>query len=359
MLTVIIFILVLSLLVFVHELGHFITAKRAGARIDEFSIGFPPRLWSTHKDGTRYSIGAIPFGGYVKIFGEDEAQKDEPGAFGTLSVGKRAWVLTAGVLMNLLLAVVLMAFVSALGQPTTVTDANIHNAKDVAITVLQVGPNSPADEAGIKLGDEIVRAQVGEKSIATRTDVAALSAFLRDHQGQETTLTLQRGEEILTITTTLRENPTHSEGALGVALAPVGIVQTPVWQAPWEGVKNTALMGVAMVGALQQIGGNISEGRGLEGLAGPVGIATLTGDAARMGFIFLLQFTAFLSLNLAILNILPFPALDGGRLVFLAVEKVKGRPVTPKIEQATHAAGMALLLLFILWVTYKDILRLF
>src|SRR3989344_621252 len=132
MLTIILFIIVLSVLVFVHELGHFITAKRAGVRIDEFSIGFPPRLWSKVKNGTRYSIGAIPFGGWVKMYGEDESELHAPGSFGALPVGRRAIVLAAGVFMNLVLAVVLMAAVAFLGQPTLITNENRALAKDDA-----------------------------------------------------------------------------------------------------------------------------------------------------------------------------------------------------------------------------------
>ncbi len=357
MLTIILFIIVLSVLVFVHELGHFITAKRAGVRIEEFSIGFPPRLWSTTRGETRYSIGAIPFGGWVKMYGEDESELNAPGSFGALSLGKRALVLAAGVLMNLLLAVVLMSVVAAIGQPSLITDENRAQARDAAVTVIGVAPDSPAQSAGIQPGDKIQKISADDAATQTQEE-GEFVTFLQQHEGEEVQLDILRGDETVEITATLRESPGPDEGALGVALAPVGIIRAPLWLAPWEGIKNTVAMTAALGAALEQIGGNIGEGKGLEGLSGPVGIATLTGDAARLGIVYFLQFTAFLSLNLAILNILPFPALDGGRLVFLLIEKVKGTPVTPKIEQWTHGLGFALLMLLIIWITFKDIARL-
>jgi len=353
MFTVILFIIVLSVLVFVHELGHFLTAKRAGARVDEFSIGFPPRIFSKKRDGTRYSIGAIPFGGFVKIYGEDETELKERGSFGSLSVGKRAIVLASGVAMNVLLAILLMSVNALIGQPSLVTDENRAYAKDVQITVLQTEPESPADVAGLKAGDEIISIRSKDSEIQV-TDSEQATSFLKQNLGEEVSIDFKRDNQTHTTLATLRENPSENEGALGIMLAPVGSVRSPFWRAPWDGLTRTVQMVTAIFFSLKYIGDY-----GIEGFSGPVGIANLTGDAARLGFVYLLQFAAFLSVNLAILNILPFPALDGGRLVFLAIEKIKGSPVTPKIEHLTHGIGFALLMALILWITFQDIQKLF
>jgi regulator of sigma E protease len=260
--------------------------------------------------------------------------------------------------MNAVLTVVLLSVVAMLGQPTVLNEATAQGARDARVLVLQVSPNSPAETAGLKSGDAILRISDEETSTDANSE-EVVASYLAAREGKEITLTIRREGEEVTKTVILRSNPNPGEGALGVSLALVGTVSYPVWRAPWEGTKNTFYLSIAMGDALGQILQNVAAGKGVgESLSGPVGIATLTGDAARLGFVYLLQFTAFLSLNLAILNILPFPALDGGRLVFLLVEKIKGSPITPRVEQLTHGVGFALLLAFILWITFKDIARL-
>jgi regulator of sigma E protease len=357
MLTVLIFFIVLSVLVLVHEFGHFVTAKRAGVRVDEFGLGFPPRLLKWRRGETLYTLNLIPFGGYVKIFGEDESERAEPRSFGALPVGRRAVIMVAGVTMNLILTVVLLSIVAGVGRPVIVTEENRATARDVQVMIMYVQPGSPAQSAGIARGDELVRIQ-SEGSTLEVSDVGAFTEFTKEHQGNEATIVVRRGNEEMQLMTMLREDPKENEGVLGVSSAQVGRVSAPWWRAPYDGVIATGEMARDLVAAVGYLFKKIFAGEAVgDVLSGPVGIAVLTGEAARMGFAYLLQLTALLSLNLAILNILPFPALDGGRLVFLAVEKIKGTPINHKIERAVNTVGFALLILLMLWVTFKDVVQ--
>ena len=184
MLTLIGFIIVLSVLVLAHEAGHFFVAKRAGVKIEEFGIGFPPKLFSFKRGETVYSFNLIPFGGFVKMFGEDESEVKEEGSFGSLTISKRAQILVAGVVMNFILAVVLMAIVSGMGRPAIVDDSNMAIAKDIGIQVLQVIPDAPADEAGILNGDKIIGATINQKEFRV-TEVEAFQEIIANNKGKE------------------------------------------------------------------------------------------------------------------------------------------------------------------------------
>ena len=359
MLTIIVFFIVLSVLVLVHEFGHFWTARKAGAKVTEFGLGFPPRLFSIKRGETVYSFNLIPFGGFVTILGENESEVKEEGGFGSLPIGKRAVVMAAGVFMNLVLAVVLMAVVSGIGRPTIIDDTNQHLAKEVGIQILQISPKSPADIAGIKAGDKVISASFAGE-ITNFSEVEELQEFINSHQGEAVGITVTRGSEEISFPLTPRLDVPEGEGAIGVLLAKIGFVSSPWWRAPWDGlVATVTLTGAIFVAIVKLLGGLITGQSLAANLAGPIGIANLTGEAARLGIVYLLQFTAILSVNLAILNILPFPALDGGRLVFLLFEKIKGRPIKKEIEHGVNFVGFALLILLMVWVTWQDILKFF
>lgn len=350
MLTVLLFFIVLSVLVLAHEFGHFWLAKRAGAKVEEFGLGFPPRIVKWRRGETLYSVNLIPFGGFVKIFGEDAAEQKEPGSFGLLSLGKRAQVIAAGVIMNFLLAAVLMMIVSGLGRPTLINEGNKALARDISIRILEVAPGSPAEVGGLKVGDKIVGAD----------DVEEFQQFIEVNRGREINLSVERGSETLKFTLTPRKDMPEGEGPIGISLARIGIVSSPWWRAPWDGLVASVNLTIAIAVAIVQLLAGAITGQGfVANLSGPVGIASLTGEAARLGIVYLLQFTALLSINLAILNVLPFPALDGGRLVFLVYEKFRGRPVNKEFEHAVNMVGFALLMLLLVWVTWQDIVRIF
>lgn len=333
---------ILLLLVFVHELGHFVTAKLSGITVREFGFGYPPRLFGVTYKGTIYSINLLPLGGFTRMEGEDgsEAAASLPGSFASKSKRSRTLVLAAGSLMNLALAPLLLMAVFMIGMPTP-------NGR-VQINAVQAG--SPAQAAGIRAGDVVTAIQ--GHPVGSPQDFKNQVQF---RPGQPTTFTLQRhGRPAGTVTLTPRQHPPAGQGAVGVAIQEETVVkQYPVWSAFGLGVKSAALTFAAIwLGLIQTVQGIVAPQ-----FLGPVGIADVTGQVASLGAVYLLQFTAFLSLNLGILNLIPFPALDGGRILFVAIEAVRGRRVDPQKEGMVHLIGMVILLTFIVLISYHDLLN--
>lgn len=359
-LTIIVFALILSLLIFVHELGHFVTAKRAGVKIEEFGFGLPPRLFGVKRGETIYSLNWLPLGGFVRICGEngpDEVQpKDENRAFYQKSAGKRAKILTAGVAMNVVLAMALLGLGYWIGLPTIIEDADNYQAAKVQIT--SVSFRSPAQEAGLNAGDTIKELKFGEEIILPNK-VSEIQNFINSHLGKEITVAIERGKTVLEKKVIPRINAPENEGAMGVGLARTAIVSYSFFQSLIKGIAsavNLLWFTVATLGGI--LWRLIADGQITAELSGPVGIYNLTGQVTQLGFIYILQLTALLSINLAIINILPFPALDGGRLLFLAIEKIKGSPVSRKIEGIIHTVGFVFLILLLVAITWRDVVRL-
>src|SRR3989344_2226333 len=380
MFTATIFIIVLGILVLVHELGHFVMAKRAGMKVEEFGFGFPPRLlaWrrrpgadieiafgtkslkTDNSNNTIFSINLVPFGGFVKIFGEDsgeEAMKSSR-SFSSKKAGVKVGVIIGGVAMNLILAFVLLSFGNILGLRVGLEDGS-QNAKDPKVQIIQIVPNSPAALAKIEVLDEIIGFNLGGQNFETKT-IEKIQNFINSHKGQQLTVLVRRGKELVEKEVVPRVNPPENEGALGISMALTGVIKYPWHEAVYRGGQQTGILLINTVYAY----GNIIKKVFLTGypgieLSGPIGIAKFTGQAARIGFAYLIQLTAILSINLAILNIIPFPALDGGRLLFIIVEKFKGSPIPRKVENLANSLGFALLILLMIYVTTKDVIRFF
>lgn len=385
LLTIVIFILVLSVLVFAHELGHFMTARRLGVKAEEFGFGFPPRALGLYRNkakkwrwvfGTRtyeslekstdeklhphpkstiYSLNWLPIGGFVKIKGQDGEEKNEKDSFAAQKIWKRLVILAAGVIMNVILAWGLFSVGYMIGLPQVTEDVS-KNAiiSEPSVIIASVVADSPAATAGLQSGDIIK--QVNGQVIASES---SLQEIIGANDGQIVSLAVDRNGEDIDI---LAE-PASKDGGratIGVAIFASGTVRYPFFSAILEGAKTTGTMLKEITVAFGSLFGNLFQGKPVaDQFAGPIGIANITGEAARLGFIYLLQFTALLSLNLAIINILPFPALDGGRILFLIIEKFKGRPVKQEIETLIHNIGFILLIALIIFVTYKDVVRLF
>lgn len=371
-LTIITFLVVLSVLVFAHEMGHFWVARKIGVKAEEFGFGFPPRIWGIYKStdgkwkqvagskevqdaaGTVYSVNAIPMGGFVKIKGEDGENKGERDSFASRNALERAAILLAGVTMNIVLAAVLISFGFMIGLPQSLDNIDPRAiVRDRQIQIIEVMTDSPAAAAELEAGDIIF-------SISGRNfqDSDEVQEYINTHAGEKLPFILKRaGREFSQdITPEIRQET--GKGGIGIAIGDTGIVRYPFFIAIWEGVKNTILLTWAILIAFYELLAGILTGRGLSGeLGGPVRIAQITGDAARMGLAYLINFTALLSINLAIINAFPFPALDGGRLLFLFIEKIKGSPVKKELEGTIHYIGFALLMLLVLLVTYKDVAR--
>ncbi len=353
MLSIIVFIVILGIIIFVHELGHFITAKRAGMRVDEFGFGFPPRLFGIKRGGTIYSLNWIPLGGFVKIKGENGEDGTDADSFGSKSLPKRIAVILAGVAMNVLLAVALFTVGYIVGVPQAVDvppPGAIVSERNIRIGGIVSG--SPAEKAGIAPGDIVKEADGSPLSSSE-----SLRQKIRASEGEIKLKVLRdKSEKDIVVAPEILKD-TGIRG-IGVELIDVGIVRYPWYLAPLKGVETSiAALGAIFVSFYGLLAG-IFSGAGISpDVSGPVGIAVITGEAVKIGFRYLLEFTALLSLNLAVVNVIPFPALDGGRFLFLLIEAVRGRAVSRKVEGIAHQAGFALLILLILAVTYRDLVR--
>ncbi len=361
LLTIVIFILILGLLVFVHEFGHFFAAKKNGVRVDEFGFGFPPRIFGIKKGETLYSINLIPLGGFVKIYGEEGEGEKNPRSFASKKISQRALILVAGVAMNFLLAAIIFGVGHFAGLPGVIEESEIDKFSDARIEIVGINLDSPAALAGLKISDRVLAMidSQGEK-IEPLIKVSQFQELIAKEKGKEIVLFLQRGDSIVETKLIPRIDHPAGEGPLGVALANVATIKSPWYEAFFKGFATAFNVIVAIFIVLFDMIANLfTQGTvGIE-VAGPVGIFSLTGQAAQLGLIYILQFIALLSINLAVINALPFPALDGGRLLFLVIEKIKGRPVSQKAQNLAHGIGFALLILLMMAVTYKDLTRFF
>lgn len=352
--TIATFLLILGLLVFVHELGHFMVAKRAGMQVEEFGFGFPPRMFGFKKGETIYSVNWIPLGGFVKIAGEDGGENDNPKAFSNKGFWARFAVLAAGVSMNVIFAWLIISVAMGIGIPTAIYEgeslpasAHVENSY-VALT--EITPDSPADVAGLKAGDTVLK--VNNEPIDTTEELQNLT---NQNLGKETTYSIKRGDEVMDKVITPRAQPPEGQGPLGVSLSLVAKVSYPWYQALYWGLGATWNLVYSTISAFVSVIGQWLSGHSVSSqLSGPVGIAVLTRDVAALGFIYLLQFTAILSVNLAVINAVPFPALDGGRILFLIIEKFRGKKLPATAEQIANSVGFFLLIALMVFVTVRD-----
>jgi len=353
--TVIIFFVILLVLVLVHEWGHFFAARRFKIKVEEFGFGFPPRLTSFDKGGTKYSFNWLPLGGFVKLKGESGTNREDPDSFAVQKPWRRACVLVAGVAMNLVLAFVLLSTGFMVGVPTSLDESEIARAKDVKIQVMMVTPGSPAESVGVQVGDAIVK--INGQSFATLSEV---QNYIAEHANLPISIELER----LGKHRTLEIKPTYlpevpERAVIGVNLMQTGVLSYPWYQAFWYGAKATVFMTKEIVVAFSGLfRGLFVERRVPTDLAGPVGIAVLTGQVVDLGFAYVVQFAALLSINLALINILPFPALDGGRLLFVVLEKIRRKPADAQTEAMVHNIGFVILMILVILITYRDIVRL-
>lgn len=363
--TIIVFLVILGLLIFVHELGHFVAAKSLGVRVEEFGFGFPPRMFRVFKKGeTEYTLNWIPIGGFVKMTGQSDFEvedqdkiKDDPKSFINQKPWRRMIILVAGVAMNFALAAVLLSIGFMIGLPSAVGGDMPAGARvsEGRIQIVGTSETSPATEAGVSDGDIIV-----SLDNFTPDSVESVQQYVADHKGQEIAVEIKRGQEDLKYDVLARAEHPENEGPLGVSLAHTAMVSFPWYQAIWEGIKATGNLTIQILIAFWKlITSLLTAGQVMEEVAGPVGIAVLTGQVTKLGFVYILQFTALLSINLGIINILPFPALDGGHLLFLLIEKVRGKKTQKdaKIENIIHLIGFGLLFALIAAITYRDIAK--
>lgn len=362
--TIFVFILILSVLVLIHEAGHFFVAKKLGVKVEEFGFGFPPRIFGKKIGETIYSINALPIGGFVKLYGEDEAgagkiqvasktkkelknSKNIKRAFFSKNPWQRAAIVIAGVVMNFLLAVAISSYLYAV---VGIATAGNH------VVIEGVAKNSPAEKSGMHIGDTII--SVNSVAIVSPQQVIA---FTKKHLGEKLSIVIsneQNQKRVLFVTPRVMYSPT--EGAMGIAITTnVSVKKYPWYQAPFVGtVEAIKQSWMIIVGLGQAVGQLVIQHAVPKDVAGPIGIAQLTGRFVQVGPNAVLSLISLLSLNLAVLNILPIPALDGGRLFFILFEAFTGRKVNQRFEGYAHAIGMAFLMVLILLITFHDIFRL-
>ncbi len=355
-LTIIVFFVILLTLVLVHEFGHFLVAKITGCRIEEFAFGFPPRLFSKTIGDTKYSFNLLPLGGYVKIEGENmDETAPAPTSFASKSVPARLLILVAGVVMNFLLAVILLSVQAGIGVPTAASDENSHALKNPKTFIVGIEPGSPAASAGINELDRIYRI-----AGITNPSIQEVQTAISAHAGQEITIIIERMGLEKTFTLIPRANPPTGEGPLGISLQAVGLLADPWWKAPYTGLTRAWQMLLSIITQFQVlIRQIISQGTVSQALTGPVGIAFYAKEVTNLGLSYILEFAALISLNLALINILPIPALDGGRVMFVLIEGLVGKRMPNKIEQISHLAGFVLLITLMVLITLKDIKQFF
>lgn len=352
MYTLLIFIAILALLVLSHEFGHFFAARKNGIKVEEFGFGFPPRIFGLKISDTVYSLNLIPLGGFVKIKGEDGSGADEADSFASKKIWQKAVVLAAGVAMNVVLAAVLLSAGYMIGLPQMVADLpDSKNIQERRLEIAQVLPDKPAAAAGILPGDVVV----GLDGL-DYPRLKKMQQYVDAHKNEILNLVVERDGQIIKADIQPIVYADTGKGGLGVAIVEIGIVKYPWYLAIYYGTRETGVYLKEIVVAFGYFFQSLFSGADVSSdMAGPVGIAVLTGRAARLGLAYLIQFTAILSLNLALINILPIPALDGGRLLFLLIAKLRRRSVNKNLEQWFHTVGFALLMLLVIFITVQDV----
>ncbi|MDD2807748.1 MAG: RIP metalloprotease RseP [Patescibacteria group bacterium] len=371
-LTIVTFFIVLGILVLVHEAGHFMVARKNGVKVDEFGLGLPPRIFGFYRDedkkwklvgmkskstiNTIWSLNWIPLGGFVKIKGEDGGETSDPDSFVNKNVWRRIWVVSAGVTMNILLAIVLLSINFTVGSPQLI-DGPLPSGARVSqeqIRIVEVLPASPAATAGIKSADTIISIDGNAYQ-----NIEDLQKYIESKVSENMAVKLERGSSEVNVSVVPEILKETNRGGMGVSLVKTALVSYP-WYVAWVyGTRQVfVMMGTIIYGLFFIIKSLVISGKVVGEVYGPVGIAGLVGDAARLGFLYVMQLTASLSVIIAVINFLPLPALDGGRVLFLLIEALRGKPVNQRFEALVHNTGFALLMLLVLFVTFNDVSRL-
>lgn len=361
LLTLIVFLLILSVLVLVHEFGHFFAAKKLGIRVEEFGIGLPPRIFGIKLGETVYSVNYLPIGGFVRLYGEEglagkdsDAKTVQKRAFFKRPVWQRSLVIVAGVLMNFLLAVVVISYLFTQGVMVPVNRVHIE----------KVISDTPAAIVGLKEGDIIknIKFQTANSQYQI-IDIKTgdqLSKTTKDYLGKDIILVIERNGKILELGLVPRLDYPQDQGPMGIVISNYEEKRYSLSQAPIMGLKESLVLSWELA---KGIGNTLWKMIMLKpvskDVAGPIGIAQMTGEAIKFGENAVLEMLGLLSLNLAIINILPFPALDGGRLLFVVIEGATGKKVKTNWERYIHQFGMAILLFLVILVTINDLMRFF
>jgi len=355
-LTLIVAFLCLIALMIIHEFGHFIVAKKFGVRVDEFGVGYPPRIFGKKIGDTIYSINWLPLGAFVRIYGE-EGGVDDYRSFISLKIWQRVLIVIGGVAAFWIVAIIIFSIVFGMGADLPVGDQDVQGMSNAQVKVVTVSPNSPAEQAGLKIKDTIEAVKV-DNFITQINKIADFQKITNDNKGKEITMLIKRNGEALNFNLVPRVNPPVSEGSVGVGLERMAtlIKKYPFYEAPIQGIIFTWKTTVSGVVGLYSVFADFFSGKGVpQGaeLAGPLGITIFLANAASYGPGFFLYLIGAISVLIAIFNLFPIPALDGGKLIFLAIEKIMKKPVPAKIEQNITVIFFILLISLSIFITIR------
>src|SRR3989344_2446370 len=361
-LTLIIAFLSLIALMIIHEFGHFIIAKKFGVKVEEFGIGYPPRIFGKKFGETLYSINLLPLGAFVRIYGE-EGDVDDYRSFSNLVIWKRVLIIIGGVVAFWIASMILFSIVFAIGADIPVGDQDVAGLTNTRVQVISVSEDSPAKNAGLVAGDVLLSFKVENEELKI-DKIKDVQDFTKENAGKEITLAIKRQDKTIETLLTLRDQVPQGQGALGVGLERMGtlIKKYPWYQSPIKGVLYTGEITIKALQSLFTVFSDLFSGKGIPKgaeMLGPIGITVFLARAVDFGPGFFLYFIASISVFVAIFNIFPIPALDGGKLIFLAIEKIRGKPVSARVEQNITVVFFFLLIAMSIFITIRfDIPRL-
>lgn len=360
MVTLLIFILILMIVVIGHELGHFLVARWCGVRVEEFGFGIPPKIFGyrpKHSE-TEYTINTLPIGGFVRLYGEDGEHRESSVSFASKKPWQKIAILVAGVVMNILIAWIAFTVVGMMGSLVAIPESSVSEYPDAQTIVASVSAESPAQSSGIRFGDRIL--SLNDKEVQTPSEVRGIIA---NNLGKELTIQIQRGEEFLDVSVLARENAPEGQGSVGIAMQLVVIEKVGLVQSMGDAVLRIASVVTMTFDVLGQvilswILPDVSVPAEAD-VRGPIGMVSAVGEFRQLGFVYIVTFVGLISTSLALFNILPIPALDGGRVVFVAIEWIKGSPVKQEWEAMVHTAGFLIVIGLTIFVTIRDVIQLF
>lgn len=351
-LTVFLIIIFLSFLILVHEFGHFAAAKFFGLRVEEFGLGFPPRIWSKKIGETRYSLNWFPIGGFVKILGEegDDERKlsiaDRLKNFAFQPAWKRLLIIIAGIFMNFAFGWLFLSLVFMIGSRQV-------------LVITDVQENSPAVLAGLAKNDQVLEVDIGGEILKNPTKTEEFIDFINRFRGRDFSFKISRDGEIKNLIVGSRVNPPEGQGSIGIGIFTAGIERRGILASLKSGFDLTIEASETIFRAIYQLIRRTTEGSEVfQSVVGPIGIFSIASQANALGFVYFLQLVGLISVNLAVINIIPFPALDGGRALFIVLEKIKGSRFKARTEKLANAIGISVLLALMALITGRDIWRL-
>ena len=360
MVTILLFAFILLIVVIGHELGHFFVAKWCGVRVEEFGFGLPPKIWGFRPKGseTEYTINALPIGGFVRLYGEDGHERDSPRSFAAQAPWKKIAILVAGVVMNIIIAWGAFTIVGLIGISRIIPETAIDNYPSAETIISIVASGSPAEDQGLRFGDQII--SINGQSIQTPSDVQEI---ITANRGETLSIDIQRGSTLETVDVLAREDAPPEQGSVGIGMQLVVTEQSGVFQAMQEGAIRIWVVVTTTISLLSELVWSwIVPGVDAPAEAdvrGPIGMVSAVGEFRQLGLAYVITFVGLISTSLALFNILPIPALDGGRIVFVVIEWIKGSPVKAEWEAAVHTTGFMLVIGLSILVTIRDVINLF